>query len=149
MKFEYISEVNKEAFEKLKNSINKNTKNPGKKFNIKIKSEDLSIIDYISEKQNLTRSSILNKVIDDILKDEIDSIEDYDAKLLVAKAADEHYETNSDEPGRWTCWVLRHHIRELQENYLQWNSPQPVIDAPTDIQSTNSEQFNFFKKRIY
>ncbi len=148
MSLEFVTEVNKEILNNLKKEIQETSINTGKKFNIKIKPEDLNLIDYIAEKHNIPRSSILNKVIDDIIKHEIDSIEDFDAKILVARTADHLYGHKSEEPGRWICWVLRHHIKELEDNYYQWNYSQPMLVAPEEINSNNSSTFNFFKSII-
>lgn len=147
LKFKYSVEV-----EKL-NDTEKNI-NQGKKFNIKVMQDDLDFIDLFCEENQTTKSSIFNDAIDEILKNEIDGIEEMDAKLLIAKIADEYYLNSSDkpdEPGRWTSWVLRKEIKYIQENYLQWNSREalvPGMQVEEHIERVNSDQFETIIKLI-
>lgn len=124
-----------------------------KKFNLKISTEDTDFIDIYSENNKTTKSSLLNEAIDDILKNEIDSINNLDAKLLIAKYADESCaNSNKEEPGRWTVWVLRKEIQCLQENFLRWNSAEakiPGMHVEEGTTRTNSVEFEHIFQALY
>ena len=124
-----------------------------KKFNLKVSSEDIDFIEFYSENNKTTKSSLLNEAIDDILKNEIDSISNLDAKLLIAKYADESCaNSNKEEPGRWTVWVLRKEIQYLQENFLRWNSAEakiPGMHVEEGTTRTNSDEFEHIFQALY
>ena len=126
----------------------------GKKFNIKVMQDDLDFIDLFCEFNQVTKSSIFNSAIDAILKNEIDDIKEMDAKLLIAKIADDYYlnsEEEPDEPGRWTSWVLKDEIKNIQENYLRWNSREelvPGMHVEENIKRVTSDEFEAVIKLI-
>lgn len=124
-----------------------------KKFNVKISIEDIEFIEIFSEKNKTTKSSLLNEAMDEVLKNEIDSISNIDAKLLLAKYADDSCaSSNTDEPGRWTVWVLRKEIKHLQENFLRWNSAEekiPGMHVEEGTTRTNSDEFDHIFQALY
>ena len=60
-----------------------------KKFNIRIRHEDIILLDALSTHQGISRAALLNKILHDIMRDALMSWKADDARVFLAKTADE------------------------------------------------------------
>lgn len=59
-----------------------------RKFNIRIRQDDIFLLDALTKSQGVTRSALINTILHDIVRDELMSIEELDARVLLATRAD-------------------------------------------------------------
>ena len=59
-----------------------------RKFNIRVKQDDVCLLDALAKTHGVTRSTLINQILHDILRDELMSIEEGDARVLLAHVAD-------------------------------------------------------------
>lgn len=88
-----------------------------RKFNIRIKQDDISLLDALTKKQGITRSALINIILHDILRDELMSIDDLDARVLLASRADE-LASYDDLAQPWTHDALGVEFHSLLSNVL-------------------------------
>ena len=59
------------------------------KFNIRIRQDDISLLDALSKDQGISRAALLNRILHDIMCDALMSWEDDDARVFLAENADD------------------------------------------------------------
>lgn len=73
-----------------------------RKFNIRIKQDDLVLLDALAKLHETTRSSLINEILHSYMRDELMSIEEDDARTMVAHTADQSASYNSiSQPWVW------------------------------------------------
>lgn len=103
-----------------------------KKLNLKVKTDDLLMIDGMASLLGLTRTQILEMMVSDILLDELLQIEQLDARLLLAETADNLLSHNNSKSMPWAhkafqseinkmFWCIRN-MNDVQEQQESWNS---------------------------
>lgn len=120
------------------------------KFNIRVKKCDLYLLDEMAKHLSVSRSTILNHIVHEILKKEVGSIKDIDTVALIAHAADVN--SKSDEINdSWTHTFFKSYLNAIIENTINWNSPQ-IYFCPSDecipMETLSSESFIEVLKKI-
>lgn len=141
--------------EKLLAAQGETVRRAERKYNIRIKSQDLALLDALADQAGRPRSQLINELLHDILLRELRALGDSDAQALVATTADEDaaYDPLTLP---WVFDVLRSEIGALVENLL-WHTYEQQIDFPPGMSpkdraeieaGRNSEAFNILKARI-
>ena len=95
-----------------------------RKFNIRIKSEDLCLLDTMANYHNITRSTLINKLLHEVLLKELMDIDDnaMDARALIAKIADQlvGYDGLASP---WISEVVEPQLLEVSDRILNFNTP--------------------------
>ena len=110
-----------------------------KKYNLKIKSSDLDLIDEIARNENVTRSVILNFLIHKILCKELRSLPNEDVKILVAERADKKRQgvPGQDKWVLYCIWpVIEDYVKNACKNMKRFN----LSDASPGYCVENAEQ---------
>lgn len=119
-----------------------------RKYNIKIRQDDLVLLDALAGQKNIPRSVLLNNLLHEILLDELMSIPEHDVRLLLAQTADSlaHY----DELSRpWMFDAIQTECSQIMENINHYNRAELNVqddpNAPQD-HSWNSEKHSAIKE---
>lgn len=110
-----------------------------RKFNIRIKQHDICLLDALAAHEGVARSVLINKLLHDFLLDELMSIEDDDARALLAVTADERA-TYDDLAQSWVLSAIGWECRHLLGNILEFNSRYE--QQPSDHPGAPENQFN-------
>lgn len=121
-----------------------------RKYNIKIRQDDLVLLDALAGQKNIPRSVLLNNLLHEILLDELMSVKENDVRLLLAQTADSlaHYDELSHP---WEFDAIQKECSKIVENIKYYNraaldvAPDPY--APQDY-SWNSENFSAIKEAL-
>ncbi|MCR6499075.1 hypothetical protein MUO32_08535 [Shinella sp. CPCC 101442] len=119
-----------------------------RKFNIRIRQHDILLLDALADQQDVTRSTLINVLLHDFLRDELMSVQDDDARALLALTADEQASYDAlAQP--WVYDAIGSDCRHLLRSILEFNSPHermPEPDAPEN--AFNSETFIGLKSKL-
>ena len=114
-----------------------------RKFNIRIKQHDILLFDALAEQESVSRSVLINRLLHDFLRDELMSVQDDDARALLAVAADE--QANYDDLAQsWVLDAIGSDFHHILHNILEFNhrDEQQYIDHPDAPENQfNSEAF--------
>lgn len=110
-----------------------------RKFNIRIKQHDIFLLDTLASHEGVARSALINKLLHDFLRDELMSIEEADARALLAVVADEHA-TYDDLAQPWIIDAIGSDSRHLLHNILEFNHRNE--QQPSDHPGAPENQFN-------
>lgn len=119
-----------------------------RKFNIRIKQHDIFLLDALSEHEGVSRSVLINTLLHGFLRDELMSIQDRDARALLAVAADERA-VYDDLARPWVLDAIGADCQYLLRNILEFNSPYERMqepDAPED--AYNSDTFIGLREKL-
>lgn len=119
-----------------------------RKYNVRIKQHDLYLLDALTEHEGVSRSVLINKLLHDVLLDELMSIPDRDARALLAKTADERaaYDALSRP---WVFDAIGSECQHLLKNILAFNRPYEMMPDPSAPEDAyNSETFFGIKKKL-
>lgn len=97
-----------------------------RKFNIRIKQDDICLLDALAQLRGVTRSTLINEILYEIMWDELMSVEDRDARVLLAWDADQSA-SYDDMAQPWIYDALEKEFRFLQQSVLSGREPR--IDA--------------------
>ncbi|MGH7019453.1 MAG: hypothetical protein ACREEY_06225 [Brevundimonas sp.] len=89
-----------------------------RKFNIRIRQDDIFLLDALAKRQGVTRSALINTILHDAVRDELMSIEDLDARVLLASRAD-GLASYDDLAQPWVLDALGAEYRSLLGNVLE------------------------------
>ena len=117
------------AIPKKCSQAKKGSRSP-KKFNIRIRREDIILLDEISEAQaqaqdiKITRSDLLNKILYDIVHDALMSWKDDDARVFLAETADAmvSYDELSTPSTPWVNDAISEECSKILNNLLKYSS---------------------------
>ena len=101
-----------------------------RKYNIRIRQDDLTLLDALANQKDIPRSVLLNNLLHEILLDELMSVQEPDVRLLLAQAADchAHYDELSHP---WVFDALQVECSRIMENIEHYNRAQlHVQDDP-------------------
>ncbi len=88
-----------------------------RKFNIRIKQDDICLLDALAQLRGVTRSTLINEILYEIVRDELMSVEDQDARVLLARVADQA--ASYDEMAQpWVYDALAPQVHYLLESVL-------------------------------
>lgn len=95
-----------------------------RKFNIRVKREDLCLLDVMAKHHNIPRSTLINNLLHDVLLKELMEIDDnaMDARVLIAKTADELASYDS-LTSPWILDMVKPQLQELFDLILNFNCP--------------------------
>lgn len=119
-----------------------------RKFNIRIKQHDILLLDALADQQDVTRSALINMLLHDLLRDELMSVQDDDARALLAVTADEQVSYDaSAQP--WVMDAISSDYRHLLRNILEFNCPHELMPEPSAPEDAyNSETFVGLKGKL-
>lgn len=137
--------VNREKFIKTKNPFPKVTEKE-RKINLKIEKDDLLLIDKLCDKYGVSRTTLLNQLLEAIFYTQIGQIDDPRIQTLLLMRADKKiYWQKSSIP-----WSWGYHIKEIQQmisNLICSGQPDGGMTQfrPEENERNEAVQ-NFFKK---
>lgn len=101
-----------------------------RKFNIRIKREDLCLLDAIANYHNITRSALINKLLHDVLLNELITIDDnaIDARAFIACLADK-LAGHDNLTSPWLLEAVGEHLETVLDCILDYNTPYRGSDA--------------------
>jgi len=110
-----------------------------RKYNVKIRHDDLVLLDALADQQGIPRSVLLNNLLHEILLDELLAIPEPDARLLLARTADRlaHYD-NLSQP--WVHDMIQSESARLLENIERYN--QVALDVQDDPNAPRDHSWN-------
>lgn len=101
-----------------------------RKFNIRIRQDDILLLDALSKNYGVTRSALINSIIHDVMVDELMSVEELDARVLIAHLADLSVSYNDiDQP--WIHDALGPEFRFILNNVL--DGSDAMTGQPADL----------------
>ncbi|SPB14314.1 hypothetical protein NOV72_01564 [Caballeronia novacaledonica] len=121
-----------------------------RRYNIKIRQEDVALLDALVALNEVPRSLLLNNLLHDILLNALQDIKDNDVRLLLAHTADQraHYDELSCP---WVFDAIETECRQIMQNIFQYNQAAVQVqddpNAPSD-HSWNSEDFLAVKEAL-
>jgi hypothetical protein len=115
-----------------------------RKYNIKMRQDDLVLLDALAGQKNIPRSVLLNNLLHEILFDELMSVQEHDVRLLLAQTADSlaHYDGLSHP---WVVDAIQTECRQIVENINHYNRAEPELRVPLD-ETCHSENFFAIKE---
>lgn len=121
-----------------------------RKYNIRIRREDLVLLNLLADQKNISRSVLLNNLLHEILLDELKSIKERDVRLLLAQTADSR--ANYDDlSSPWVIDAIKTECNLIVDNIKQYNKAELHVQddpyAPQD-HSWNSEQYAAVKTAL-
>lgn len=119
-----------------------------RKYNIKIRQDDLVLLDALAGQKNIPRSVLLNNLLHEILLEELMSVQEHDVRLLLAQTADSlaHYDELSHP---WEFDAIQPGCRQIVHNMEHYNSAELHVQYdlnPPD--SWHSENFFAIKEAL-
>jgi len=112
-----------------------------RKYNMRIKRQDLTLIDELAKAASRPRSEVINELLHSILLKELNSISKIDARLLVAMTADR--DAKYDDLARpWSFDALMREIDFIAHNVMDHGVPE---DTPEDF---HSEEFMSLRAKL-
>lgn len=112
-----------------------------RKFNIRIKQDDICLLDALAKRHGITRSALINDILHDIMRDELMSIEEQDARTLLAHVAD--LSASYDDLSQpWVHDALGSEFRHLLKSVLQYSNADgrpPEVDFPSGYQFSEED----------
>lgn len=118
----------------------RHTKND-RKFNIRVKQDDVCLLDALAKTHGVTRSTLINQILHDILRDELMSIEEGDARVLLAHVADLSA-SYDDLSLPWVYDALGPDFRQMLHSMLEYSNAHgepPDASMPSGYQYTEED----------
>ena len=109
-----------------------------RKFNIRIKQDDICLLDALAKLHGVTRSALINEILHEIVRDELMSIEEDDARVLLANVADQS--ASYDELSQpWVYDALGSEFRHMLMGMLKYSDihgQPPEVGVPSGYEIT-------------
>jgi len=141
--------------EKLPAAQEETSRRTERKYNMRIKGQDVALLDALADQVDRPRSQIINELLHGILLSELQALGETDAQVLVAVTADA--DAPYDPLARpWVFDALRSDVAALIQNNL-WHTYDYPLDFPSDASpelraemeaGRNSQAFNILKAQI-
>ena len=112
-----------------------------RKFNIRVKQDDLCLLDALAKTNGVTRSTLINQILHDILRDELMSIEADDARVLLAHIADLSA-SYDDLSLPWVYDALGSNFLNMLHSMLEYSNPNgqpPDLSMPAGYKYTEED----------
>lgn len=136
---EFTLRVKPEMFREASDQSFSGKPKSDRKFNIRIKQHDILLFDALAEQEGVSRSVLINRLLHDFLRDELMSVQDDDARALLAVAADE--QANYDDLAQsWVLDALGSDFHHILHNILEFNDRNE--QQPSDHPGAPENQFN-------
>lgn len=121
-----------------------------KKYNLRIKQEDLVLMDALADAKGVSRSMLFNHLLHEILRKELLNVAELDVRLLLAETADQRSLGNKlSSP--WAQDAIQEQSEAILENIRKYNCA--VLDfqedphGPVDA-SWNSQNYLAIKNKL-
>lgn len=116
-----------------------------KKYNLKIRNHDLLLLDKTAEYLGISRSTLINLLIERFLTKAIQAIPEKDIQAAIALVADSY--ANTDYQQSWQTTILEDYIPSTMGYMMEFNyyTQLPPIDNPEDY---NSHAFKKIEKSL-
>jgi len=139
---EYTARIHAEKFpERGEQPLLKKMKSD-RKFNIRIKQDDIHLFDALAKKEGVTRSALINDILHEIVLDELMSIEEQDARTFLAHFVDQ-YASYDPLAQPWAHDALGPAFRFILKNVLEgsdaMSGQQPDLSVPAGYKMTEEE----------
>lgn len=149
--------VDPAVFQDTANLIPTSPKRVDRKLNLRIRTEDNLLLKALADAAGVKNSTLLNKLLHDLLLESLLGIEDEDARALIAVLADREATYDGFERP-WCVEVAGQHTDAAIHNALEWNELTPGPVQPPDLDTfgmkkadLHSDAFNelmrMFKER--
>lgn len=92
-----------------------------RKFNIRIRQDDICLFDTLAKLHGVTRSRLINEILHEIMRDELMSIEDDDARVMLAHVADQSV-SYDDIAQPWVNDALGSNFRGILQSMLDYGN---------------------------
>lgn len=119
-----------------------------RKYNIRVRQEDIFLLDALAKANGVTRSTLINQLIHDILLDDLMQMQELDARTLLATAADRraHYD---ELESRWVLDAAYREIDDVIDNILTDNATyKRPPDRHTPRGSYLSDAYSVLRKKL-
>lgn len=121
-----------------------------KKYNLRIRQEDLHLLDALAEEKSVPRSVLLNHLLHEILLEDLMKIQELDVHLLLAETADRRSQLDAmSQP--WAVDAMQTENQAIIENVSRYNSAVRDFyadpNAPED-HLWNTKQYHVVKKSL-
>ncbi|MDA7827942.1 hypothetical protein N9A67_06930 [Rhodobacteraceae bacterium] len=151
-KHDYTVKVDSEAFsQSSSNNSIKKAKND-RKFNIRVKQHDILLLDLLAAHAGVPRSVLINKFLHDFLLDELMSIKEDDARLLLAAHADRDVIYDEfEKPWMYSAfnWKLMRILKNVSfYNEFSLHVQPPDVDPAGPEFQHNSETFRGLRSKL-
>lgn len=145
---EFTLQIRPEAFVEAPDQTPLQRIKSDRKFNMRIKQHDICLLDALSEHEGVSRSVLINKLLHDFLRDELMSIQDKDARALLAVFADER--ASYDDLARpWVLDAIGEDCQYLLRNILEFNRSHELMPEPGAPEDAyNSETFIGLREKL-
>ena len=137
---EFTVRVVPEKFQPDPGSISERAK-IDRKYNLRIKQDDICLLDALAKLHGVTRSSLINEILHEIMRDELMSIEEDDARVLLAHVADQSA-SYDDLSLPWAYDALGSEFRHMLMNVLEYGNTHgqpPDVGMPSGYQITEED----------
>lgn len=124
--------IDPDAFNGYSSLVTDSPKRIDRKLNLRIRKEDNLLLKALAEQAGVKISTLLNKLLHDLLLDSLLSIEEEDVRALIAKLADDGADYDGFERP-WCIEVAGHHGVAAIHNALEWNQLTPGDVQPPEL----------------
>lgn len=121
--------VDPNAFQDLSNLIPASPKRIDRKLNLRIRKEDNLLLKALADAAGVKNSTLLNKLLHDLLLESLLGIKDEDVRALIATLADGEAEYDGYERP-WCVDVAGQYTEAAIQNALEWNELTPDVQPP-------------------
>lgn len=118
-------------------------KRTDRKLNLRIHKDDVDLLDALAEHAGIPRSMLLNRLLHDLLRQELLAVKDLDACALLANEADKRANYDDFELP-WRYDVAGRFSEKAIENMIAYNQLDADELSPDSI--TNNGNSAFFKE---
>lgn len=121
-----------------------------KKYNLRIRQEDLYLLDALAEEKSAPRSILLNHLLHEILLEDLMKIQELDVRLLLAETADRRSQLDAmSQP--WAVDAMQTENQTIMENVRLYN--RAVLDIQEDKNAPadhlwNTKQYHVVKNNL-
>lgn len=137
---EFTARVQQNKLAEHSNEDVRHNKNE-RKFNIRVKQDDLCLLDALAKSHGVTRSTLINQILHDILRDELMSVEEDDARVLLAHVAD--LSASYDQLSLpWVYDALGPNFRHMLHSMLEYSNAHgqpPEVSVPAGYHYTEED----------
>lgn len=121
-----------------------------KKYNLRIRQEDLHLLDALTEEKSAPRSILLNYLLHEILLEDLMKIQELDVRLLLAETADRRSQLDAmSQP--WAVDAMQTESQAIMENVRRYNRAVLHFDEDPNTPKDhlwNTKQYHVVKKNL-
>jgi hypothetical protein len=126
--------IDPDAFGSITTIISESPQRTDKKLNLRVRKEDNFFLKALAKRAGVSNSTMLNRLLHDLLLDALLSIEEEDARALLATAADTRASYDGFERP-WCVDVGGCFSNSAIKNALEWNDLTAQDVQPPDLEA--------------